>query len=151
MQTFLPFSSFHESAQALDNKRLGKQRVEAWQIYQALTLPKYGWKNHPAVKQWKGCEWTLIVYGGIVCTEWRHRGFKDSLIERFREASGVIRMTPEPWWLYLDEYHDSHKRMLLEKDYEWYSKQFGAIETERVMKLPAKYWWPSQHKQEAKP
>lgn len=32
MQTFLPYSSFEESAKCLDNKRLGKQRVEAKQI-----------------------------------------------------------------------------------------------------------------------
>lgn len=38
MNTFLPYADFQKSAQCLDNKRLGKQRVEAWQIY--LTLKK---------------------------------------------------------------------------------------------------------------
>ncbi|MFN7881952.1 MAG: pyrimidine dimer DNA glycosylase/endonuclease V, partial [bacterium] len=32
MQTFLPSPSFAESARILDNKRLGKQRVECKQI-----------------------------------------------------------------------------------------------------------------------
>ena len=50
MQTFLPYSSFTQSAQALDYRRLGKQRVEAKQLILALTQPKYGWKNHPAAK-----------------------------------------------------------------------------------------------------
>ncbi len=36
MQTFLPFSDYALSAQALDNKRLGKQRVETLQILQVL-------------------------------------------------------------------------------------------------------------------
>jgi len=54
MQTFLPQISFKESAECLDNRRLGKQRVEAMQIMKALLLPEYGWKNHPAVKMWKG-------------------------------------------------------------------------------------------------
>jgi len=36
MQTFLPFPDFEESAYALDQKRLGKQRVETLQIMQAL-------------------------------------------------------------------------------------------------------------------
>ena len=36
MQTFLPYPSFVESAKALDNKRLGKQRVEAYQILKTL-------------------------------------------------------------------------------------------------------------------
>lgn len=50
MQTFLPYKSFAESAACLDNKRLGKQRVEVLQILKALHNPSYGWQNHPAVK-----------------------------------------------------------------------------------------------------
>ena len=36
MQTFLPYKSFERSVQVLDNKRLGKQRVEAFQILNVL-------------------------------------------------------------------------------------------------------------------
>lgn len=36
MQTFLPYSDFKKTAKCLDYKRLGKQRVEAWQIYETL-------------------------------------------------------------------------------------------------------------------
>lgn len=36
MQTFLPYSDYRLSAQALDQKRLGKQRVETLQILQVL-------------------------------------------------------------------------------------------------------------------
>ena len=36
MQTFLPYSDFIKSAKCLDYRRLGKQRVEAWQIYNTL-------------------------------------------------------------------------------------------------------------------
>lgn len=36
MQTFLPYSSFKDSAAVLDNRRLGKQRVENLQIMQVL-------------------------------------------------------------------------------------------------------------------
>lgn len=47
MQTFLPYSSFTESAKVLDNKRLGKQRVEAYQILKTLLQgPRYC-KIHP--------------------------------------------------------------------------------------------------------
>lgn len=53
MQTFLPHKDFSISASILDDKRLGKQRVEALQIYNVLvdnpTLQgkKYkGWKRH---------------------------------------------------------------------------------------------------------
>jgi hypothetical protein len=40
MQTFLPYPDFQKSAQCLDYKRLGKQRCEAWQIYQILKRQK---------------------------------------------------------------------------------------------------------------
>ena len=43
MQTFLPYADFAESARALDQKRLGKQRVEVIQIVRALTRETYGW------------------------------------------------------------------------------------------------------------
>ena len=47
MQTFLPYPDFRESLESLDYKRLGKQRVEAWQIYQIVSgkRTKGGWIN----------------------------------------------------------------------------------------------------------
>jgi hypothetical protein len=42
LQTFLPYPDFAASAQALDQRRLGKQRVEALQVLRALTTPGYG-------------------------------------------------------------------------------------------------------------
>jgi hypothetical protein len=44
MNTFLPYASFSKSAQVLDNKRLGCQRKETWQVYLSLTKENYGWK-----------------------------------------------------------------------------------------------------------
>jgi lipopolysaccharide biosynthesis regulator YciM len=37
----MPYPSFVESAKCLDNKRLGKQRVEVLQILQALKSKNY--------------------------------------------------------------------------------------------------------------
>ena len=56
MQTFLPHPNIRKSLKSLDSRRLGKQRVEAHQILNILlnrTKTK-GWRNHPAVKMWKG-------------------------------------------------------------------------------------------------
>ena len=36
MQVFLPYPDFKKSLESLDNKRLGKQRVEAKQILNVL-------------------------------------------------------------------------------------------------------------------
>jgi len=52
MQTFLPYQNYSRCAEVLDNKRLGKQRVECLQILNALLDASKGWKQHPAVKMW---------------------------------------------------------------------------------------------------
>jgi hypothetical protein len=36
MQTFLPYPDYKLSASVMDMRRLGKQRVETWQIIKAL-------------------------------------------------------------------------------------------------------------------
>jgi len=41
MQTFLPYPDFVQTSKVLDNKRLGKQRVEALQILQVLAIGPY--------------------------------------------------------------------------------------------------------------
>jgi len=133
MQTFLPYPDFRESARVLDNKRLGKQRVEAKQIYLALTEPTYGWKNHPAVKMWQDFEFQVARYGFWMCAEWRDRGFKDTL-----ESWFYLRATNwgMPSWISDPAFHASHRSNLLRKDPKWYS-QFGWSESPD---LP--YVWP---------
>ena len=58
MQTFLPYADFVKTAKCLDYRRLGKQRVEAFQILNILEgkTTKAGWKHHPAVLMWEGYE-----------------------------------------------------------------------------------------------
>jgi len=56
MQTFLPFADFRRSAEGVDNKGLGKQRVEVWQLYCTLTRRNRGWRNHAAAKIQRSCE-----------------------------------------------------------------------------------------------
>lgn len=138
MQTFLPYANFVESAQCLDNKRLGKQRVEAWQIYQCLT--KQGslrWKNHPAVKMWNGQLTLLRKYGIAICNEWIKRGFKDTMLVRFQNIVPIINCYT-PFWLGNKKFHSSHRSNLLRKDFTYYS-QFGWKEDNT---LP--YYWPGR-------
>lgn len=134
MQTFLPFSDFTKSASCLDNKRLGKQRVEVKQILNALK-PEYtgGWRNHPAVRMWRGNAGALARYGVTVCREWIRRGFKDSLLGEFE---AVADCSPGPSWLGSEDFHRSHRSNLLRKLPEHYS-QFGWTEPDD---LP--YVWP---------
>ena len=115
MQTFLPYPDFAKSAACLDRQRLGKQRVEAKQIYLALTQPNYGWQNHPAVKMWRHWEISLASYGEIICLEWRKRGYNDTLLPWFQERS-AIRVDLQPCPAKFDEaFCLSHQSSLIRK------------------------------------
>jgi hypothetical protein len=68
MQIFLPYPDFKKSLQTLDYRRLGKQRVEAYQIIRILNAASIskvyrgGHRNHPAVKMWRGHINALKLY-----------------------------------------------------------------------------------------
>ena len=138
MQSFLPYPDFVRSAACLDNKRLGKQRVEAWQILQAITNPGYGWQYHPAVQMWRGHPYSLACYGWHVCDTWVQRGFADTLQERFLECSMTGPVDAMPVWLGCPKFHASHRAALLAKDPAHYG-QFGWSETPAI-----NYWWPTK-------
>lgn len=133
MQTFLPYKSFKKSVEVLDNRRLGKQRVEAYQILKALAGQTKGWVNHPAVKMWRGHEQALSLYMNHCIIEWTNRGFKNTM--KLAEGIGSV---DNPVWLGDEKFHASHRSNLLRKFPEHYS-QFGWEEKDN---LP--YIWPIQ-------
>ncbi len=119
MQTFLPYSNFEKSLKALDTKRLGKQRVEAHQILNILlkrTKTK-GWKNHPAVKMWRGHVNALKLYFNKSLEIWISRGYKNNM--EFEKIRGKIVF---PKWLGKKEFHSSHRSNLLRKNKKHYSR-----------------------------
>lgn len=117
MQTFLPYADFDKSAQCLDTKRLGKQRVEALQILRAIYIPDYGWRHHPCTKMWKDYPHALQLYMNACIREWIKRGYKNTM-QLAREDSFTVL----PNWLGNKQLHLSHKSNLLKKDSEFYSK-----------------------------
>lgn len=131
MQTFLPYPSFIKSAECLDYRRLGKQRVEAKQILDTL---KYGsrWKNHPAVKMWEGYEEALALYHDIIISEWIRRGYNNNMQYNW----GYSIQTIMPHWFGNYDFHASHRSNLLRKNYEFYSK-YGWKEPDTL-----DYVWP---------
>jgi len=136
MQTFLPYPSFFDSADVLDRQRLGKQRVEAWQVLQVLIGDKQGWANHPATKMWRGHEVWLARYGLAVCERWIARGYRDTMTPRFAEVAANLPETGPPAWLGGRSFHAAHRSNLLRKDPVWYG-QYGWAEPDN---LP--YVWP---------
>lgn len=145
MQTFLPYDDFVASAAVLDDRRLGKQRVETYQILRALTWPAYGWKNHPAVRMWRGFTPALVRYGLDVCDAWEARGRADATRAalltftggRVPELAGLRRRGQLPPWLGEEAVHVSHRSALLRKDPAHYRPFFPTEPDD----LP--YAWPA--------
>lgn len=147
MQTFLPYADFQASARVLDDKRLGKQRVEAIQVIRGLVVPGYGWRHHPAVKMWTGHLEALGRYGLTCCEVWIARGYADTCaatiaadvatggVGRIRSEAELVEAGAMPWWLGIDEFHRRHRSKLLAKNPEHYAGEF----TEPP---DLDYWWP---------
>jgi hypothetical protein len=151
MQTFLPYQRFDESARALDDRRLGKQRVEALQVLRALTREPYGWKHHPAVRMWAGYEEALLAYGVAVCREWCARGHADTCEVKMADdaaTAGLVRVPRTqdelaaagelPPWLGDEAFHRSHRSALVRKDPDFYRERFDDVTGD------LEYVWPSR-------
>ncbi len=132
MQTFLPYPDFTKSAKCLDYRRLGKQRVEAMQILHALENPNDRWRNHPAVKMWKGYSEALRLYMNTMIKEWIHRGYNNSM-RLSKINKNKLNM---PWWFGKKRFHSAHRSNLLRKDSQFYKK----YKWKESSDLP--YWWP---------
>ena len=134
MQTFLPHPNIRKSLKALDYRRLGKQRVEAHQILNILlkrTKTK-GWRNHPAVKMWKGHVNALKLYFNEAVKEWTSRGYQNNM--KLETIRGKIVF---PKWFGNRKFHSSHKGNLLRKYKQHYS-QFNWKESPNL-----EYVWPT--------
>lgn len=148
MQTFLPYADFAASAAVLDRARLGKQRVEAIQVVRAVTVPDYGWRNHPAAHMWRGHVEALGAYGLAIVAEWTSRGHADTCaatitadvlasgVERIRSQAELADAGELPSWLGDEALHRSHRSNLLRKDPAHYGPLFPGDPDD----LP--YVWP---------
>ena len=136
MQTFLPYSSFDLSAQCLDYKRLGKQRVEAKQIHNIVSGARSagGWLHHPAVLMWMGHAGALALYHDFMIDEWVARGYKNTMPHLWTGEDDFDM----PAWLGDERVHESHRSNLLRKDPDHY----GKYEWAEADDLP--YFWPTE-------
>ena len=150
LQTFMPYQSFEASAAVLDNKRLGKQRIENLQIAMALVDNgglRGGWKAHPAARMWHGHLAWLVLYQQAICHEWIIvRGFKDTCWEKtldnlardlpasraWNTLSSPVSHSdvPRPWFLDSEALRLTHRDNLVRKAPELYLKHFGPLRSE---------------------
>lgn len=156
MQTFLPDTTFKACAEVLDTRRLNKQRIECLQIYNACTGirhkadgtevgPAMGWKQHPAVRMWKGHEAMLCLYAYFMCAECNARGIADNhnLKQFFSDRMNRHEFKVPRWWYNLAERGKiiySHQCNLIRKDFNYYSPRFPRVPSSDI--FTTNYYWP---------
>lgn len=155
MQTFVPYESFRETASVLDSKRLNKQILEGFQILKVLGNPdpKAAWRNHPAVKMWRGHEHGLFSYLQAMIKEATARGIKTDknraniLWVRERDLDQWGKGMPD-WYTNKAELlrvTDSHKANLFRKDPEFYAA-FNHFDANPCCER-CQYYWPTHMQQ----
>lgn len=133
MMTFIVCGDFILNAQLLDYRRLGKQRVEAIQILNAIYTHNK-WSNHPIVRSWTPFITALKYYTNCIIQEWINRGGKNNI--PLFEIPKLILM---PWWCKWDRLHQSHRAMLNRKNPFYYNDKF-TLDKEY---LSYGYIWPT--------
>ena len=145
MQTFLPYPDFARTAAVLDDRRLGKQRVEVLQILNAMHRTSGGWINHPATRMWRGYEPALVAYGIAVIDVWTATGRADTVRGRIlphlhgepaRTQGELAALGRLPPWLGRDDVHVAYRSALVRKKPALYRPLFPSVEED----LP--YVWP---------
>ena len=122
MQTFLPYKDFYESGKVLDNKRLGKQRVEVLQMLNKIkgVTKGRGWTNHPCTRMWEKNPNALVEYGVQICTAWKERGYRDTCLDKIKFHYDKNLTNEMPFWLGNEDIHISHKSKLIQKYKDFY-------------------------------
>jgi len=139
VNTFVTSGNLVECAKSLDYRRLGKQRVEAWQIWRALHGITKGWKNHPASKAWEGYTCALAMYTNVMIDEWISRGYKNTM----QKLPHCKNPRFPPWWGW-EPLIKSHQASLNRKDSSFYSFEVGEYKDYGYIwpsKVPKKYQW----------
>lgn len=132
VNTFITSSSLEECAKLLDYRRLGKQRVEAYQLYRAITGQTKGWRHHPAALAWQGHQCALAMYTNVMIREWIARGYKNTM--QFLPHCKNPRF---PWWWGWKPLIMSHRASLNRKMPNFYNFEVGEFSNYG-------YIWPSK-------
>jgi hypothetical protein len=151
MQIWLPEPNFAKSVHVLDTSLLWRQRHDVIKVIETLTgtSSTMTYRNHPLVSMWRGCEYTLAMYGMAACLEWRDRGNTDEMTKKFTEfmhdalVSGALPVEGHsgvPWWLGQQGYHDSHKAALVKRDSAYYGLLWPRVDMKLWRDMPVV--WP---------
>jgi hypothetical protein len=164
VNTFVLSTNMRESFTLLDNKRLGKQRLEAKQIIELLSeydrtgKLEGGFSKHPACKMWVGHTDALKAYFNLCVREWIRRGFKNTL-ELYDVNEDDYSSTPcefdgtttvfmselndaeYPLWISFPPLINSHRASLYRKDPVFYAHFRDGLDDY----VDRGYLWPEKH------
>lgn len=148
MQTFLMWRNYTFSMLHLDPRRLFKQRLEAEGILREITGRSARWRNHPAVRMWRGYAPALTGYVWCISQAAEERGLGYVTLDEQKMAqiardAGVAEEVPHviaafmedappdfsipppvelpPWWAD-DRLYLSHRSNLVRKAKEGWRK-----------------------------
>ena len=156
----MPYKDYDKTAKSLDNKRLNKQILECYQVLNVLSNPSptAGWRNHPAVKMWRGHEFALYNYVQIMITEAQRRGIKTDKnsdnIYRLRMRHGFDWGMGNPSWMSdkktMKRITATHKANLFKKEPESYPQFFKALSSKHNKPCcdRCQYYWVTHVREE---
>ena len=135
MQTFLPYASFERSARRIWSASTRCLPSRRGSSTRALHVPGYGWRHHPAVRMWRGCDEALAAYGLAVCGVWARAGCADTVAGKLvaelghepRRQAELRRLGLLPRWLGRRAFHLAHRSALIAKDPGWYRPRFPGV------------------------
>lgn len=123
MQVFLPYPDFKKSLESLDDRRLGKQRVETYQLIAGLEgRPTKDGKpyaiqrvNHPISQMFRDNIPALKHYLNVSIDVWVARGRNNNMVKEIIDEEIIM-----PNWFGDEDFHKSHRANLLRKDAVYY-------------------------------
>ena len=162
VNTFILNIDLKINAKMLDDKRLGKLRLETKQIINILENgnDNAGYSRHPAVLMWTNHTNALKIYFNYIVREWISRGFVNNMeLYDINEKYYVIKSTFDgvktifyeekqdddvtvfPWFFSWFPLIQSHKASLLRKNPEYYSHFYNQ---DIIPYLKYGYIWPNR-------
>lgn len=138
MNIFRPFEDVRQCVKVLDNKRLNKQILECWQIYNINKkldedpTAKVGYANHPVVKFYRDYPSFVLHYAYTACLEyWLRNNCTDHKLHKrimhpyfiYTDFEQANLTTPPNFYCEGPKTDPNHKRIIGDEAYQLFQKK----------------------------
>ncbi|MCI4446974.1 MAG: pyrimidine dimer DNA glycosylase [Pyrobaculum sp.] len=144
MQVFRPYVDHGRSAAFLDDRRLGRQRVELKQVLLAILRRRgilrdgrRGWLNHPIVLMYDAGPYVddLVRYFYAAVDEWTRRGFRNNI--SLDDVEPLLKqLAGAPGTPVTEDLAREYRRVLLLKEPCFYYRRLTAEELAELLSTP---------------